>query len=134
VVPRLIAVILFGLMVLAETFQAYRLLRTLADPAPVAERLGISYGAEILRAGILLVLALAVTLGALLAVVGLLGRLRALFLACALACALGYLLLGLYQMATGVLQLESGGAVLSGVIYLVLGALAYAMRRSAVEE
>ena len=132
--PRLIAVILFGLMVLAETFQAYRLLRTLADPAPVAERLGISYGAEILRAGILLVLALAVTLGALLAVVGLLGRLRALFLACALACALGYLLLGLYQMATGVLQLESGGAVLSGVIYLVLGALAYAMRRSAVEE
>lgn len=132
--PRLIAVILFGLMVLAEAFQAYRLLRTLADPAPVAERLGISYGAEILRAGILLVLALAVTLGALLAVVGLLGRLRALFLACALACALGYLLLGLYQMATGVLQLESGGAVLSGVIYLVLGALAYAMRRSAVEE
>ena len=43
-------------------------------------------------------------------------------------------MLGLYQMATGVLQLESGGAVLSGVIYLVLGALAYAMRRSAVEE
>ncbi len=132
--PRLIAVILFGLMVLAEAFQAYRLLRTLADPAPVAERLGISYGAEILRAGILLVLALAVTLAALLAVVGLLGRLRALFLACALACALGYLLLGLYQMATGVLQLESGGAVLSGVIYLVLGALAYAMRRSVIEE
>ena len=70
--PRLIAVILFGLMGLVEAFQAYRLLRTLADPAPVAERLGISYGAEILRAGILLVLALAVTLGALLAVVGLL--------------------------------------------------------------
>ncbi len=133
-VPRLIAVILFGLMVLAEAFQAYRLLRTLADPAPVAERLGISYGAEILRAGILLVLALAVTLAALLAVVGLLGRLRALFLASALASALGYLLLGLYQMATGVLQLESGGAVLSGVIYLVLGALAYAMRRSVIEE
>ena len=131
-VQRLIAMILFGLMVLAEAIQAYRLLRTLADPAPVAERLGISYGAEILRAGTVLVLALVVTLGALLAVVGLLGRM--LFLAGALACALGYLLLGLYQMATGVLQLESGGVVLSGVIYLVLGALAYAMRRSLVVE
>lgn len=131
---RLIAAILFGLMVLAEAIQAYRLLYTLADPAPVAERLGISYGAEILRAGTVLVLALVVTLGALLAVVGLLGRLRALFLVGALACALGYLLLGLYQMATGVLQLESGGVVLSGVIYLVLGALAYAMRRSLVVE
>lgn len=132
-VPRLIAVILFGLMVLAEAIQAYGLIGTLADPAPVAERLGISYGAEILRAGILLVLALAVSLSALLAVVGLLGRLRALFLACALVCALGYLLLGLYQMATGVLQLGSGGAVLSGVIYLALGALAYAMRRSVAD-
>lgn len=131
---RLIAAILFGLMVLAEAIQAYRLLHTLTDPAPVAERLGISYGAEILRAGTVLVLALVVTLGALLAVVGLLGRLRALFLVGALACALGYLLLGLYQMATGVLQLESGGVVLSGVIYLVLGALAYAMRRSLVVE
>lgn len=133
-VPRLIAVILFGLMALVEAIQAYGLIGALADPAPVAERLGISYGAEILRAGILLVLALAVTLGALLAVVGLLGRLRALFLASALACALGYLLLGLYQMTTGVLQLGSGGVVLSGVIYLVLGALAYAMRRSVAEE
>jgi hypothetical protein len=131
---RLIAAILFGLMVLAEAIQAYHLLHILADPAPVAERLGISYGAEILRAGTVLVLALVVTLGALLAVVGLLGRLRAPFLVGTLACALGYLLLGLYQMATGVLQLESGGVVLSGVIYLVLGALAYAMRRSLVVE
>ena len=132
--PRLIAAILFGLMLLAETIQAYGLVRALADPAPVAERLGISYGAEVLRAWILLILAATVALGALLAVVGLLGRLRALFLASALACAIGYLLLGLYQMATGVLQLESGGVVLSGLIYLVLGALAYAMRRSVIEE
>lgn len=133
-VPRLIAAILFGLMVVAETIQAYGLIGALADPAPVAERLGISYGAEILRATILLVLAVAVALGALLAVVGLVGRLRALFLACALVCAIGYLSLGLYQMATGVLQLRSGGAVLSGVIYLALGALAYAMRLSVAEE
>lgn len=131
---RLIAVILFGLMALVEAIQAYGLIGALADPAPVAERLGISYGAEIMRAGILLVLALTVTLGALLAVVGLLGQFRALFLACAFVCTLGYLLLGLYQMSTGALQLESGGAVLSGVIYLVLGALAYAMRRSVAEE
>jgi hypothetical protein len=133
-VPRLIAVILFGLMLLVETTQAYGLVRTLADPAPVAERLGISYGAEVLRAGILLILAVTVALGALLAVIGLLGRGRTLFLAGAFACAVGYLLLGCYQAASGALQLGSGGVVLSGVIYLVLGALAYAMRLSVVEE
>ena len=133
-VPRLIAVILFGMMLLVEATQAYGLVRTLADPAPVAERLGISYGAEILRTGILLVLAVTVALGALLAVVGMLGRARELFLAGALACAVGYLLLGSYQAASGALQLGSGGVVLSGVIYLVLGALAYAMRLSVAEE
>ncbi len=133
-VPRLIAMILFGLMLLVEAIQAYGLVRTLADPAPVAERLGISYGAEILRAVILLILALAVALGALLAVVGMLGRRSELFLVGALACAIGYLVLGSYQAASGALQLGSGGAVLSGVIYLVLGALAYAMLRSVADE
>lgn len=130
---RLISALLFGLMFLAEAVQTYGLVRTLSDPAPVAERLGISVGAEILRAGILLVLALTVVVGALLAVVGLLGRLRALFLAGALACAVGYLSLGLFQLATGALQLGSGGVVLTGVIYLALAALAYAIRRSVIE-
>ncbi|HEV8045042.1 MAG TPA: hypothetical protein VGP38_07680, partial [Rubrobacter sp.] len=125
-VPRLIAMILFGLMLLAEATQAYGLVRALADPSPVAERLGISPGAEILRAGILLILAVTVALGALLAVVGMLGRRRELFLFGALACAVGYLVHGLYQVASGVLQLGSGGVALSGMIYLALGALAYA--------
>ena len=129
---RLIAAILFGLMFLVESLQAFGAARVLADPAPVAERLGISFGAEVLRAGILLLLALAVAAGALLAVVGLLGRLRALFLAGALACAVGYLLQGTFQVLTGALHLGSGRVVLAGVIYLVLAALAYAMRGSAL--
>ena len=131
--PRLIAVILFGLMLLVETLQVYGLVGALADPAPVAQRLGISPGAEVLRAGILLILALTVALGALVAVVGMLGRRSELFLSGALACTVGYSLLGLYQAATGVLQLGSGGVVLSGMIYLALAALAYAMRRSVSE-
>ncbi len=133
-VPRLIAVLLFGLMLVVETIQAYGLVRALADPAPVAERLGISPLAETLRAGILLILVVTVALGALLAVVGMLGRARRLFLAAAVACAVGYLLLGSYQVLSGLLQLGSGGVALSGMIYLALGALAYAMRHSAVEE
>ncbi|MGH3145978.1 MAG: hypothetical protein ACRDTR_09280 [Rubrobacter sp.] len=132
--PRLIAVVLFGMMLLVETAQAYGLVRALLDPTPVAERLGISPAAEVIRAGILLILALTVACGAFLAVVGLVGRVRELFLAGALACAIGYLVYGLYQMVSGMLQLGSGGAVLSGVIYLALGALAYAMRRSVADE
>ena len=129
----MIAVILFGLMLLVETLQVYGLAGVLADPAPVAQRLGISPGAEVLRAGILLILALTVALGALVAVIGMLGRRSELFLSGALACTVGYSLLGLYQAASGVLQLGSGGVVLSGMIYLALAALAYAMRRSVAE-
>jgi len=132
-VPRLIAVILFGLMLLVEALHAYNLAGALVDPAPVAARLGISPGAEVLRAGILLILAVTVALGALAAVVGILGRRSELFLSGALACTVGYFLLGIYQAASGVLQLGSGGVVLSGMIYLALGALAYAMRRSMAE-
>ncbi len=133
-VPRLVAVLLFGLMLLVETIQAYGLVRALTDPAPIAQRLGISPGAELVRAGILLILAVTVALGALVAAVGMIGRRRELFLGAAAVCAAGYLLLGCYQVLSGTLQLGSGGVVLSGVIYLVLAALAYAMRRSVVEE
>ena len=129
---RVIAAILFGLMFLVETLQAYGAVGVLANPAPVAERLGISPGAGLLRAGILLLLALAVALGALAAVVGLVGRLRSLFLSGALACAVGYLLQGAFQVVTGALHLGSGRVVLVGVIYLILAALAYAMRASAL--
>jgi hypothetical protein len=134
VVPRLVAVLLFGLMLLVETIQAYGLVRALTDPAPIAQRLGISPGAELVRAGILLILAVTVALGALVAAVGMIGRRRELFLVAAAVCAAGYLLLGCYQVLSGTLQLGSGGVVLSGVIYLVLAALAYAMRRSVIEE
>ena len=133
-VPRLVAVLLFGLMLLVETIQAYGLVRALTDPAPVAQRLGISPEAEMVRAGILLILAVTVALGALLAAVGMIGRGRELFLVAAFVCAVRYLLLGCYQVLSGTLQLGSGRVVLSGVIYLVLGALAYAMRHSVVEE
>ena len=132
--PRLVAALLFGLMLLVETIQAYGLVRALTDPTPVAQRLDISPGAEMVRAGILLILAMTVALGALLAAVGVIGKGRELFLAAAVVCAVGYLLLGCYQVLSGTLQLGSGRVVLSGVIYLVLGALAYAMRRSVIEE
>ena len=131
---RLVAMVLFGLMFLAEVGDAYGLILTLADPAPTAARFGITVGAEVLRTVILLILALLVALGALLAVVGLRARREALFRQGALACALGYVVYGLYQMADGALQIGSGVVVLAGLIYVVLGGLAYAMHRTVFES
>ena len=130
---RLVAMVLFGLMFLAEAVDAYGLFLTLVDPAPAAARVDSTVGAEVLRTTILLILALIVALGALLAVVGLRAAKPALFRLGALACALGYVVYGLYQVAVGVLQIGSTVVVVAGLIYVVLGGLAYAMHRTVFE-
>jgi hypothetical protein len=121
---------LFGLMFLVEAGDLYGLLLTLADPVPAADRFGITANAEVLRSAVLLILALAICFGALLALVGLLVRRPALFHASALLCAIGYLVYGLFQVADGALQLGSAVVVVAGLIYVMLGGLAYAMHRS----
>ena len=127
---RLVAIAIFGLMFLAEVADIYGLVLTLADPTLAADRFGIDAGAEVLRSGVLLILALIVAFGALLALVGLLARRPALFHRSALACAFGYLVYGLFQVADGALQVGSGIVVVAGLIYVVLGGIAYAMHRS----
>jgi hypothetical protein len=122
--------VLFGLMFLAEAGDLYGLVLTLADPMPEAERFGITAGAEVLRSTVLLILALVVCTGALLTLVGLLARRPALFHKSALVCAIGYVVYGVYQVADGALQLGSAVVVVAGLIYVVLGGLAYAMYRS----
>jgi hypothetical protein len=129
-VLRPVAMAIFGLMFLAEAGDIYGLLLALADPAPAADRFGIEAGAEVLRSTVLLLLAIVVAGGALLAVVGLLVRRPALFHRSALACAVGYIVYGLFQVADGILQVGSGIVVVAGLIYLVLGGIAYAMHRS----
>jgi hypothetical protein len=121
---------LFGLMFLVEAGDLYGLVLTLADPVPAADRFGITANAEVLRSAVLLILALAICFGALLALVGLLVRRPALFHASALVCAIGYLVYGLFQVADGALQLGSAVVVVAGLIYVMLGGLAYAMYRS----
>lgn len=117
-------------MSLSEFGDAYGLILTLSNPEPVAETFGISAGAEVARAAILLVLALVIAVGALNAAIGLLGRRPDLFRAGSLACAVGYAVYGTYQIVSGALQLGSVGVVIAGLVYVGLGALAYAMRRS----
>jgi hypothetical protein len=129
-VLRVVAMVLFGLMFLAEAGDLYGLVLTLADPMPAAERFGITAGAEVLRSTVLLILALVVCTGALFTLVGLLARRPALFHKSALVCAIGYVVYGLYQVADGALQLGSAVVVVAGLIYVVLGGLAYAMYRS----
>ena len=127
---RVVAMALFGLMFLVEAGDLYGLVLTLADPVPAADRFGITANAEVLRSAVLLILALAICFGALLALVGLLVRRPALFHASALLCAIGYLVYGLFQVADGALQLGSAVVVVAGLIYVMLGGLAYAMHRS----
>jgi hypothetical protein len=129
-VLRVVAIVLFGLMFLAEAGDLYGLVLTLADPMPAAERFGITAGAEVLRNTVLLILALVVCTGALFTLVGLLARRPAFFHKSALVCAIGYVVYGLYQVADGALQLGSAVVVVAGLIYVVLGGLAYAMYRS----
>lgn len=130
---RVVAMVLFGLMFLAEAGDLYGLVLTIEDPVPTAERFGITAGAEVLRSSVLLVIALFVCIGALFALVGLFARRPALFRKSALVCAIGYLVYGLFQVAHGALQLGSVVVVVAGLIYLVLGGLAYAMYRTAFE-
>ena len=129
---RLVAIALFGLMFLAQAGDIYGLVLTLADPQPAADRFGIAVGTEIVRSSVLLAFALVVAGGALLAVVGLLARMPVLFHRSALTCAVGYLVYGLFQVADGALQVGAGTVVVAGLIYIVLGGIAYAMHRSAV--
>jgi hypothetical protein len=129
-VLRLVAIALFGLMFLAEAGDIYGLVLTLADPQPAADRFGIAAGTEVVRSSVLLVFALVVAGGALLAVVGLLARRPVLFHRSALACAAGYLVYGLFQVADGALQVGAGTVVVAGLIYIILGGIAYAMHRS----
>jgi hypothetical protein len=121
---------IFGLMFLAEVGDIYGLIITVGAPEPDANRFGIDPGAEMLRSSVLLLLAVVVACGALLALVGLLVRRPALFHQSALACAVAYLVYGLFQVADGALQVGSGVVVVAGLIYVVLGGIAYGMHRS----
>ena len=128
---RLVAIAIFGLMFLAEAGDIYGLVLTLADPEPAADQFGIATGTEVMRSSVLLILALVVAGGALFAVVGLLARMPVLFHRSALTCAVGYLVYGLFQVADGVLQVGASIVVVAGLIYVILGGIAYAMHRSA---
>jgi len=127
---RLVAISIFGLMFLAEVGDIYGLVLTLASPETAADRFGIAAGTEVVRSSVLLIFALLVAGGALLAVVGLLARLPLLFHRSALACAVGYLAYGVFQVADGALQVRAGIVVVAGLIYIMLGGIAYAMHRS----
>jgi len=127
---RLVAMAIFGLMFLAEVGDIYGLVLTLVSPETAAARFGIAAGAEVLRSSVLLVFALAVAGGALLAVLGLLAHKPVLFHRSALACSAGYLVYGLFQVADGTLQVRAGIVVVAGLIYMVLGGIAYAIHRS----
>ena len=127
---RLVAIAIFGLMFLAEAGDIFGLALTLADPQPAADRSGLAVGTEVVRHSVLLIFAVAVAGGALLAVAGLIARRPAIYHRGALVCAVGYLVYGLFQVAGGAVQVGAGTVVVAGLIYMMLGGIAYAMNRS----
>jgi hypothetical protein len=127
----IIAATAFALMTLAEIGDAIGLIITLADPAPVAAQLGISTRAEIVRASLLLGLALAIAADAALALAGLLTRRSLLFALGALNCALFYVVYGVYQCISALAQLGSPAIAATGLVYIGLGALAFWLGRTA---
>jgi hypothetical protein len=127
----MIAAATFAVMGLAEIGDAIGLIITLSDPAPVAAQLGISTRAEIVRAAILLALALAIAADAALALVGLLTRRSLLFALGALNCALFYVVYGVYQCISALAQLGSPAFAAVGLVYIGLGALAFWLGRTA---
>ena len=126
-----IAAAIFALMGLAEIGDAIGLIITLSDPAPAAAQVGISTRAEIVRAAILLALALAIAADAALALAGLLARRSLLFSLGALNCALFYAVYGLYQCISGIVQLGSPSIAAVGLAAIGLGALAFWLGRTA---
>jgi hypothetical protein len=126
-----IAAAIFALMALAGIGDAIGSIIALTDPAPVAARLGISTRAEIVRAALLLALALAIAADATLALAGLLARRSLLFSLGALNCALFYVVYGVYQCASAVAQLGSPAIAGVGLVAIGLGVLAFWLGRTA---
>jgi hypothetical protein len=126
-----IAAALFALMALAGIGDAIGSIAALSDPAPAAARLGISTRAEIVRAAILLSLALAIAVDAMLALAGLLTRRSLLFSLGALNCALFYAVYGVYQCISGLAQLGSPAIAAIGLVAIGLGVLAFWLGRTA---
>jgi hypothetical protein len=129
---RTIAIACFALFALAEIGDLIGLIVTLSNPETAAALLGITPRAEIIRAIILLALAVLVAINGVLAMVGALIRSAILFQFGALMTGVALLLYGAYQVGSAVLQ--HGQLLYAGVgaVYAALGLLAFWFARNAL--
>lgn len=127
---RIVALVFFGLVALAEAGDLVGLVLTLADPTAAAAQLGITPRAETIRAIILLALALLITLNAALALAGVLLRQGLLVQFGALMTAVGLFAYGAYQVGSALLQHGQLLFAAVGLLYLALGGLALWLARA----
>jgi len=127
---RAIAIILFGLVAIAEIGHLIGLFLTLANPNEAARLLGITPRAEMIRAVILVALALLAVMNASIALVGVLRRAALIFQFGALMTAIALLLCGAYQILSAVFQHGQMQFAALGLAYAALGALALWLARA----
>jgi hypothetical protein len=126
---RLITLALFAIFALLELSDAFGLVQTLAQPEPVAAMLNISVGEEIMRAVILLALSVTITIASALTVLGTCRRSRLIY--SWVIVTVSYVLYGLYQVASALLQSKAPAIAATGAVYLLLAAAAYSFGRQA---
>lgn len=127
---RIVALVFFGLVALAELGDLLGLVITLADPTDAAAQLGITPRAETIRAIILLALALLVALNATLAFTGALLRQGLLVQFGALMTGAGLIGYGAYQIGSALLQHGQLAFAGVGLVYIALGGLALWLART----
>jgi hypothetical protein len=126
---RLITLVLFAVFALLELGDAFGILQTLAAPEPVAAMLNISVAEEVTRATILLALAMTIALASAVTVLGAWRRSK--LVHAWVVVAAGYVVYGVYQIGSALLQSKAPALAASGVVFLLLGAAAYSFGRSA---
>jgi hypothetical protein len=127
-----VATVLFALLALIEVADTIRLVLTLGNPAPVAAQLGIKPNAVYVRAIVLLLLAIQIALGSIIAVSGLVRRRWVSFRLGALVASVGCVIYGSFQLVSALLQLKSIAFAALGLAFLAVGLLAYWLARSPV--
>lgn len=127
-----IAVVVFALMALIELGDSIALTLMLRDRVAAAAALGTTPAIVAVHAIVLLLLAIQIVIGSLIALLGLLRQRWVNFRMGGLLAATGYVVSGGFQVLSALLLIKNSWYALAGVVYIALGVLAFWLARSPV--
>jgi hypothetical protein len=126
---RLITLVLFVVFALLELSDAFGNLQILVAPQASAAALNLTIEQQVTRATILLALSALIAVASAVTALGVWQNSKLVY--AWVVVALGYIVYGLYQMASALLQSNAPGFALTEVVYLLLGAAAFSFGRQA---